>query len=273
MSPQHQTPIISTHRGRTVVLGRRHVSPHVLGIARVKATELLDSFPKAGDTADWIAEAAKQLNGHFGMMGNDRLGDCTAADGPGHLTQIWSANNGPVQTPTDKVVEKFYSATTGYDPRDPSTDQGGIESQVLATWKKGVDGVAKLDLWVPVNPQNVEHVLTAIERYGACYAGVALPLDAQDQAEWQLDEKDPAKAAPGSWGGHAIAWSKYSRAQQMLACITWGMEQGASFTWQGAYCDEAYALFCSTLWCPNGKSPMGDLVATLTGGITTLGAS
>lgn len=265
-----QTPIVSSHRGRTVVLGRKHVSPHVLGVARVKATQLLDSFPKAADARDWIEAARQQLNGNFGMMGNDRLGDCTAADGVGHLTEVWTANNGTVQVPSDATVESFYSLTTGYNPADPSTDQGGVETEVLARWQQGIDGVAKLDLWVPVSPTNLEHMLTAIERYGAAYAGVALPLNAQDEALWQLDESDPARAMPGSWGGHCISWSAYDRADRILRCITWGMEQGATFDWHGGYCDEAYALLCSTLWCPNGKSPLGDLVATLVGNIQGL---
>lgn len=262
-----QTPIVSTHRGRQVVLGRKRVSPHVLGIARVKSTELLDSFPRAADARDWIQAAADQCNGAFGMGLNDKLGCCTITDGPYHNTQIWTANNGTMVTPPDSAILKAYETVDGYDPADPSTDQGGVEAEVVAAWKRGIDGFAKLDLFVTISPTNLEHVFTGVERYGAVYAGVALPLSAQDEAVWQLDMSDPAKAAPDSWGGHAITWSAYSRAQKNLRCITWGMEQGASLDWQGAYCDEARALLCSTLWCPNGKSPLGDLVATLTGGI------
>ena len=266
----NQQPIISTHRGRQVVLGRKRVSPHVLGIARVKATELLDSFPAAADARDWIQAAANQCNGNFGVMHNDTLGCCTIADGPGHNTQIWTANNGPMVTPPDSAILAAYETVDGYNPADPSTDQGGVEADVVAAWQRGIDGFAKLDLYVTIAPTNLEHIFTGIERYGVVYAGVALPLSAQDEAVWQLDMTDPAKADPNSWGGHAISWSKYNRIQKRLGCITWGMEQEASLDWQGAYCDEARALLCSTLWCPNGKSPLGDLVATLSAGIAGL---
>lgn len=268
-----QTPIISTHRGKTVVLGRKRVSPHVLGIARVAGIRVLEAFPTAGETADYIAAARAQCNGQYGMGLNDKLGCCTITDGPYHTEQIWTANNGTMKTAPDSVILKAYETVDGYDPKDPSTDQGGIEAQVIAAWKVGIDGFSKLDLFIEVDPRNLEHNLTGIERYGAVYRGVALPLDAQDQAVWQLDESNPAAAMPGSWGGHAISYYKYNRTTRMYETITWGMEQGASFDWDAAYCDEARIPFCSTLWCPNGKSPMGDLVATLTGGITSLGGA
>ena len=69
------------------------------------------------------------------IYGNDTLGDCTAA-GAGHGLGIWRANagnNDPAPT-TDEVIA-FYSATTGYVPGNPSTDQGGDEVTVLNYWR------------------------------------------------------------------------------------------------------------------------------------------
>jgi len=240
------------------------------------AGKLLASLAAPAPARDWLAAAfaAARAAGaaDLGVMHNDTLGDCTIA-ALGHAAQALTANNGAMATPTDAAILQGYETVDGYNPNDPSTDQGGVEVEVLAAWQKGIDRFARLDLWVPVNPQNLEHVLTGIERYGGVYVGVALPLSAQDQPVWELDESDPTKAVAGSWGGHAITWSKFSRAQQRLGCVTWGMPQDASFTWHGGYCDEAAIPLCSTLWCPNGKSPLGDPVATLRGGMGGLAAT
>ena len=66
--------IRSSRLGRDVVLGRRHVSPHVGGPRRLKATRLLASLPAPAASRDWIAAAAAQCGGNFGMFLNDSRG-------------------------------------------------------------------------------------------------------------------------------------------------------------------------------------------------------
>ena len=254
--------IASTHRGRQVVLGRRHVSPPVVGPRRLLARQHLESLPPPAPTRAWIKAAADQCGGEFSMFLNDQLGDCTIADGPAHCTQIWSANWGKMITVGDDVVKRAYETVDGYVDGNPSTDNGGIETDVLAAWQRGIEGFAKLDAWIPVNPANLDHVRKAIERYGVVYIGVALPLTAQDQAVWTVDLGGGARAEAGSWGGHAISLSAYD--ETSFDCITWGQRQKMSIDWFLTYCDEAYAPLCGTLWCPDGKSPLGDSVAALT---------
>jgi hypothetical protein len=255
--------IRSSHLGRDVVLGRRHVSPHVGGPRRLKATRLLASLPAPAASRDWIAAAAAQCGGNFGMFLNDSRGCCTIADGPAHDTQIWTANNGTMVTVADDVVLKAYETVDGYVDGDPSTDNGGIETEVLSAWQTGIAGFAKLDGWIPVDPRNLDHVRKAIERYGVLYIGVALPLTAQNQAVWTVDIGGGANAEAGSWGGHAISLSAYDSTS--FDCITWGARQKMSVDWLSAYADEAYAPLCSTLWCAGsgGLSPLGDSAAAL----------
>src|ERR1017187_6786701 len=72
----------------------------------------------------------------WGMMLNDTLGDCTIA-GCGHAVQVWSlANVGLELTVADKDILKAYEVWDGYNPHDPSSDNGGIELDVLNRWQK-----------------------------------------------------------------------------------------------------------------------------------------
>jgi hypothetical protein len=260
----------SVHLGRPVALGRPTVSPHVGGPRRLKAAAMLASLPAPAASRDWIAAAAAQCGGEFGMFLNDSLGDCTIADGPAHDTQIWTANNGTMVTVPDATVLAAYETVDGYNPADPSTDQGGIETTVLAAWQAGIAGFAKLDGWIPVNAQNLDHVRKAIERYGAVYAGVALPLTAQNQDVWTVDLTGGAQAEAGSWGGHAISISAYDSTS--FDVITWGRRQKMSVDWFLAYTDELYAPLCSALWCagPGGLSPLGDSATTLLGDLAAV---
>lgn len=257
-----QKPIITSHLGRQVVLGRRHVSPRVLGPRRALAARLLTSLPAPASARDWIAAAERQAGGgDLGVMLNDQLGDCTIA-AVGHAAQIWTANHGPMVTPTDGQILNGYETVDGYRPGDPSTDNGGVEEAVLAAWQDpGVAG-SKLDGWVPVNPQNIDHMRKVIERYGVAYVGVALPKTAQDQAVWTLAIGGGPDAEAGSWGGHAVVLGAYD--QQSFDCVTWGHRQKMSIDWLLAYCDEAYAPLCGGLWCgAGGMSPVGDTAQQL----------
>ena len=112
------------------------------------------------------------------IYGNDQLGDCTAA-GAGHIMGIWRGNagNGDPAPTTGQVVD-FYSRTTGYNPNDPNTDQGGDEVTVLNYWRdKGFfsDGSGKIAAWVNVDATNPVEVRQAIWLAEAVYFGVELP--------------------------------------------------------------------------------------------------
>jgi hypothetical protein len=256
--------MIAQHRGRTVRLGRPKVSPHVLGPKRLSAGRLLASLPAPAPARDWLkaAFAAATATGapDLGAMHNDTLGDCTIA-ALGHATQVLSANNGTMVTPTDAAILQAYESVDGYNPADPSTDQGGVETTVLTAAQSGIAGVIKIDAWIPVNPQNHDHMKKAIERFGGLYRGLDLPETIQQQdKKWFVDLTAGASAEAGSLGGHAVFSGAYNDGG--LGTVTWGYEVEESWDFNDAYCDEAYAFLCS-LWLPTGTSPLGDTAAML----------
>lgn len=196
------------------------------------------------------------------MFLNDQLGDCTIADGPGHFTQVWTANNGTMVTVPDSTVLAAYEAVDGYRAGDPSTDNGGVETEVLAAWQRGIKGFARIDAWIPVNLMNLDHVRKAIWKFGGVYTGIGLPLCFQDEPVWYPDLSERARAEAGSWGGHAFGLHAYF-ADMTFDGITWGRRQKITQDGVLTYCDEGYVPFCADLWCPGGKSPNGDATADL----------
>lgn len=77
---------------------------------------------------------------NLGVMVNDKLGDCTIA-AIGHMVQAWTAEAGDQVIIPDRAILGAYEAFCGYSPADPSTDQGGVELDVLNAWRKsGVGG-------------------------------------------------------------------------------------------------------------------------------------
>lgn len=127
---------------------------------------------------DFVHRGKKALPSLSDIYGNDELGDCTAA-GAGHIMGIWRGNAGnSAPAPTREQVIDFYSRTTGYNPSDPNTDQGGDEVTVLNYWRdKGFfsDGTGKIACWVNVDATNPVEVRQAIWLAEAVYFGVELP--------------------------------------------------------------------------------------------------
>ena len=160
-------------------LGRRAIrhDPRTLQLARY-----MKALPPPPPAVDWTKGITA-----FGMMLNDALGDCTIA-GCGHAVQIWTANLGAEVIVPDATVEQFYEEWDGYDPADPSTDQGGVELNVLNSWRQGGFAGHILTGFADPHPANLEAVRQAISLFGGVYIGLSLPLSAQNQAVWAVTE-------------------------------------------------------------------------------------
>src|SRR4051812_17423635 len=72
----------------------------------------LSALPPPPLECDWTAKVGAK----WGMMLNDRIGDCAIA-APGHMMMAWTANAGRPFVPTDAQVLAAYSAVSGYDPK------------------------------------------------------------------------------------------------------------------------------------------------------------
>lgn len=244
--------MVTTHNRATVKLGKKHVrvDPRTLKLAKYISPDLIAKMPPACFYEQGII--------NWGMMANDRWGDCTCA-GAGHLVRLWNERNGrSVLIPDDQVLA-LYALVTGqegaaFNETTGDNDNGCNEIDVLNAFRKTGLGVHKLHSYSQVNPKNMQLLRAAIWLFGAIYVGVELPNSAQNQRVW--DVTDPSlsgDAAPGSWGGHCIILTGYDTAG--FNAITWGTVKRLTNAWWAAYGDEAYAPLSEEWIGNNDLSP------------------
>ena len=181
----------------------------------------------------------------WGMMLNDQLGCCTIA-AVGHAVQSWTvSSSGRELTVPDSTIRQYYMQWDGYNPADPSTDQGGVELDVLNNWRQSgfaghiLDAYAGVKL-VPDMGFQISEVMRTIQLFGGAYVGVELPLTAQTQDVWDVVPGNKPEAQAGSWGGHAFWLLGYNA--KTLVGVTWRKLKYMTWEWFHQYCSEAYAL-------------------------------
>lgn len=194
----------------------------------------------------------------WGMMANDALGDCTIA-GCGHAIQTWTEVINQRITIPDADIIKYYSLWDGYVVGDPSTDNGGIELDVLNQWRQqGLNG-HQLLAYAAVNPHDQIEVRQAIALFGGTYIGLSLPISAQNQDVWDVVQTSDGQ--PGSWGGHCVWCLAYDK--DSITCVTWGVLKKMTWRFWENYCDEAYALLSPDFLNNQGIAPSNFDLSTL----------
>ncbi len=228
--------------------------PRTLMLANYLDTTALPKPPVSHIYAQNIPAAG------WGMMGNDKIGDCTCA-AAGHLLMEWTDDNGALFTPADAQIIAAYSAITGYNPATGQNDNGAVETDVLNYWRNtGIAGHQIL-AYAALEPKNLNHIKLSAFLFGGCYIGLSLPLSAQTQTVWSVPPGGATgKGAPGSWGGHAVPVIGYD--EHGLTIVTWGATKQMTWTFWEAYCDEAYALI-STDFARTSNAPSGFNLAAL----------
>ncbi|MGA7781153.1 MAG: hypothetical protein WCA85_26070 [Paraburkholderia sp.] len=195
------------------------------------------------------------------MLANDVHGDCTAAAAY-HISQLWRANSSlDAWQPTDQEALALYSATSGF----PKVDEGAVEMDVLRYWSTfgiGTDIGTETIAFTSLNPQNLDELKLSIQWFGAAYLGVALPLSAQTQTEWDVVAGADSLTAPGSWGGHAVCAVAYD--ETSFTVVTWGALKKVTPAFMQKYLDEAYAVVSRDWLADSGISPPGLDWAALT---------
>jgi hypothetical protein len=195
------------------------------------------------------------------MDGNDEYGDCVFA-GAAHFEQLVSNAIGAPNVPTQAQVLAEYSKLTGFNPNDPSTDNGAVISDTLTTWKtNGLFGKNLIN-FIGANPKSQSQISDAIWFFGGATLGVELPISAQDQDVWDVPAGGPVgDGAPGSWGGHDVLL--VNRDDRGVTLITWGATKIATWDWLSTYCDEAYAILSQDWLDAKGNTPGGVPLASM----------
>jgi hypothetical protein len=232
--------------GRTVKLGRPAASPlnpKDLYLRRFLVAPM--QLPKPPT----IIDNTLIVKQPWGMYGNDKYGCCVFSSSA-HRRVTQAAMVGDQLVISDDEVLKAYSAVTGFDPSDPSTDNGTVMVNA-ANWERhnplGGDRVFAFAR-VKIDPQDRDLLDLATFYLGGVWFGINLPASARGQVGQVWDVADGPDGQPGSWGGHAV-WSPKS-GPESRDVITWASVQRCSHAFIATYADEAWSLL-PTAWAQN----------------------
>jgi hypothetical protein len=228
------------------------------------ANYLTDELPTAPPRMSW-AEKVED----WGMLANDRYGDCVPA-GALHMVQDWTAYASTEVVPTEEQALAAYSAITGFDPADPSTDKGTVMLDALNYWRHEGIGGHRIMAYAACEPDNAAHVRDCIHLFGAAYVGIWLPVSAQRQKVWSVPPGGPrGDGEPGSWGGHCVPVVAYG--PRRLTCVTWGGLKQMTWGFFRTYCDEAFAVLSGDWLREDRTAPNGFDLDSLQKDLAALG--
>jgi len=155
------------------------------------------------------------------VMGNDSYGDCVFA-ALNHLAGVATGNAGALWHPTTEQVLADYATVTGFNPADPSTDNGTNEVDALNFYvEHGFANGTRALGWLDVNATDKLEVKSTISLFEHALPCLELPdayvhpYPSGDGFVWGVGTPNPNQ-------GHAIIIVGYDDARGVLIC-TWGM--------------------------------------------------
>ena len=195
----------------------------------------------------------------WGMYGNDTVGDCVIA-GAIHETLLWTLNGFGKQAPfADSDGIKYYEQWTGYNPADPSTDQG--TDMVAAAKIRQKSGFAddagtlhKIGAYLALTPGDTQELAEAAYLFGAVGVGVQFPSEWMDA--FNNGQPWDAVRRPHLEGGHYVPVIG-RRANGNFVCVSWGKLQEITPAGYRQFSDEALAYVSQDYLGPDGESPLG----------------
>lgn len=196
-----------------------------------------------------------RLNGNLGAMLNDEKSDCTCATFY-HLRQVWTSQTSTEITEPDSNVLELYEQACGYDPNDPSTDNGGVEQDVLKFLLNtgapvGVGLRDKIRAFIEVDPANMDYIRRTILDCGGCYIGVNLSQSAMSSQVWDVGGDETIV------GGHAVCLVGYDAVANTFKLISWGQIYECTVAFMQKFCEEAYGIVDESWLASTGKTPLG----------------
>lgn len=219
----------------------------VLGLAAYSPPLTIDHY-SAVPAASW------------GMDKNDALGDCTVADVDHEVKsdQVTAGNTEVASSEAECVT--IYQTVGGYNPADPSTDQGAEMQVVRQDWRKsgftlgGQTNQILLFAEVDFGQRNL--VEWCLDNFGSIGLGINFP----DSAMTQFNNGQPwdvVPNAPTPTEGHAIALVGYDETYWYV--VTWGKVQKMTPQFFTAYVEECWvSLTADFVNTKSGDTALGQ---------------
>lgn len=224
----------------------------------LKLANYCNSLPNPPDEIDWVSEMKNRLQ----MWKNDEYGDCVFAAFYNYLAVAtgYTEDTFPY---TNEDVLNDYSAVTGFDPNDPSTDNGANPEDALKYYMKN----NRILAWGELDHHNLKECKQALDIFGGIYTAFALPLSAKNQEVWSVKKLwgifDTSESIPGSWGGHMTMTQALDKDGNGTT-DTWGTTKKFTKAFWNKYCTGSY-FFITEKWVSDhtGKTPNGLDLDTL----------
>jgi hypothetical protein len=204
----------------------------------------------------------ERLVTQWGMLGNDNAG-CCVWSGAGHEVMLWNREAGKTVNITTTSTLRNYSLVTGYNPNNPSTDQG-TDMQVAASYRRksgllDADGKRhKIGAYVALEAGNLAQLWYATYLFDGVGIGVEFPTQWMDA--FNAHRPWGKLSRPKIDGGHYI--TQASRRAGNGIIITWGQPVPLTPGGYQQFNDETLA-YLSEEKLLNGKSLEGFDLATL----------
>jgi hypothetical protein len=200
--------------------------------ATIKLPAVPSRFGHGGAYSDWK------------MLGNDVYGNCVWA-GAAHEHMLLNKVINHVDVAFDDgAVLSDYAAGAGFDPNDPSTDNGTNVHDALSYRRNtGIVDAAgqrhKIGAYVALSPKDWQHLEQAAYIFGVVGVGFELPNSAQPQ----FDAHEPWHRVAGAKhdGGHYVPVVGSVHSSDQATAITWGRRQVFTKDFYEHYNDEAWA--------------------------------
>jgi hypothetical protein len=187
----------------------------------------------------------------WGMLGNDKYGDCVWA-GAAHETMLWNKEANQSVAFNNNVVLGDYSKVTGFNPNDPNSDQG-TDVQVAASYRrktgvKDANGKRhKVKAYLALAVGDATQLMLGMYLFSAVGIGFKFPNSAMDQ----FNAGKPWDVVPGpapTEGHYVPGVGRDSNGN--IVVVTWGRIQLMTPRFYQKYCDEAIVYVSPEMLVP-----------------------
>ena len=198
----------------------------------------------AGDLPKAPATVKTPSVSSWGMLGNDRYGDCGVAGIQHGLQADAAIVKSNERFPSESQVVDYYLHYTKGD------DSGVVLHDLLAYIRKHKFYDKTISAYAPVSINDVPTLQTAIWLYGFAYAGITVTSGMQKAFE---DEKpwDAEACAGKPVGGHCVPIVGYD--DHYLYCVTWGGIQTITYPAWHTISTEAWAVISGEFVARHGN--------------------
>jgi hypothetical protein len=279
--------VFAPHLGRNVVLGACKLTSHKDVALLPRLRTYLRNAPASPGSVAWNGPAMAVISD---VEGNDTLGDCVCAE-EAHYIGLVTGNAGKLFTYSSAMTIAMYSALTGYNPNDPSTDQGTDPIACLDYFLKDAyaDG-SKNAGYLLVDATNQAEIQYAIATFGNLKIWLALPdsyvnpFPSGNGFVWDVGAPDPSN-------GHCIGSCGYIEnapppdsvkvlgiSANGVIVMTWGLVGTMTWAALAQLCVPAagggLAVRVTPDWInANGKTPTGLSMAQLIADFDLIGGT